>query len=151
MHESHSHDDADNAVSARDSDIVARDTSGRGAVRARFERILRAAAIWTSASVALSVAATGAVFELGCNSAGDASADASVEDADAELFDLCDAFTEVGSACPTASPVRCFPLCEAGGCYCSETAQGPRWKCVLDLSCQPACAPIDDACAPDSD
>jgi hypothetical protein len=57
-----------------------------------------------------------------------------------------DAFTGVGTACPVVSPVLCFPVCEAGGCLCEQTPDGPRWRCILDNSCLPACAPIDDAC-----
>ncbi len=115
---------------------------------AKATRMSAMAALSSGVWVAVFPAATGIVFGLGCSSTGNApSEDAGVEDAGAPLFDLCDAFTSVGSACPTASPVRCFPLCEAGGCYCGQTAEGPRWNCVTDVSCQPACAPIDDACA----
>jgi hypothetical protein len=64
----------------------------------------------------------------------------------ANLCDI-DAFTGVGTACPMASALVCFPECEAGGCTCEATAAGPRWACVTDRSCLPSCAPIDDACA----
>ena len=74
-------------------------------------------------------------------------------DAASPASDLCDldAFTGSGMPCPIASPVVCFPECEAGGCSCTETASGPRWSCVTDLSCTAPCAPIDDACAATED
>ncbi len=62
------------------------------------------------------------------------------------VVDLCDAFTGVDTPCPFASPVRCFPACEASGCYCSRGAAGPRWTCVTDLSCVPDCGPLEDGC-----
>jgi hypothetical protein len=68
------------------------------------------------------------------------------EDGAVMVLDLCDAFTEVGTACPLASPARCFPECEAGGCFCRATPEGPRWACDTDLSCVPDCAPIDPEC-----
>jgi hypothetical protein len=87
----------------------------------------------------------------GCGGNKATSPDAGIVDA-AGSVDLCDldAFTGVGTACPVASPVVCFPMCEAGGCSCDETPDGPRWSCVTDLSCQAACAPTDDACAADA-
>jgi hypothetical protein len=92
-----------------------------------------------------------AVFGLACTSGNEASQEGGPPAADAApIFDLCDAFTEVGATCPMASPVTCFQECEAGGCFCDETSSGPRWTCVTDRSCLPACAPIDDACAPDA-
>lgn len=78
------------------------------------------------------------------SAAGD---DGGSEDAPATVVDICDAFTGVGTACPLASPVQCFAECEAGGCFCRTTAEGPQWACVTDLSCIPDCGPIDDACA----
>ena len=71
------------------------------------------------------------------------------DDATYRAVDVCDAFTAVGSVVsrPLASPVRCFPLCEVGGCSCRPTSAGPRWTCETDLSCIPDCGPIDDACA----
>ncbi len=93
-------------------------------------------------------------FALSCDRAGSDSGEGGALDGgtDAgEAFDLCDAFTTVGSACPTASPTRCFPMCDAGGCFCRATAGGPQWACTTDLSCLPPCAPIDDACAATSD
>jgi hypothetical protein len=68
------------------------------------------------------------------------------EDSAATALDLCDAFTESGAACLLASPVRCFPECESGGCFCRATPEGPRWACDTDLSCVPDCAPIDEEC-----
>jgi hypothetical protein len=79
----------------------------------------------------------------GCTSggaAGDGGADAPA------VIDVCDAFTGVDTACPLASPVRCFALCEAGGCSCLATPHGPRWGCETDLSCVPDCGPLDDGC-----
>src|SRR5450432_182341 len=86
----------------------------------------------------------------GCHSEEAAPPEGGVADAAAPSFDLCDAFTGVGTACAAASPRICFPMCEAGGCFCSNTADGPRWGCVTDRSCEPACAPLDDACASDA-
>jgi hypothetical protein len=60
---------------------------------------------------------------------------------------ICTEFTEAGAPCAVPSPVRCFPECDAGGCFCSATAVGPRWSCLSDFSCMPDCAPIDDACS----
>jgi hypothetical protein len=61
---------------------------------------------------------------------------------------ICTEFTEAGEPCAVPSPVRCFPECEAGGCSCTATADGPRWRCLSDFSCMPDCAPIDDGCSP---
>jgi hypothetical protein len=100
--------------------------------------------LWTTA---LTLGAAWALLG-GCNGSSDGSDasagdDAAPSDATSSAFDLCDAFTGVGTACPVASPERCFPLCEAGGCFCSATDGGPRWSCVNDLSCQPPCSPLD--------
>jgi hypothetical protein len=81
---------------------------------------------------------------FGCSpsgDAGDAGADASVT-----IIDVCDAFTGVGTACPLASPVRCFPACEASGCFCEPGEGGAVWACETDLSCVPDCGPLDDGC-----
>lgn len=90
-----------------------------------------------------------------CNSNNGASGDdGGATDATTESGDdaseppICMEFTEPGSPCSAPSPVRCFPECEAGGCYCSATAQGPRWTCQSDLSCLADCAPLDDGCTP---
>jgi hypothetical protein len=82
----------------------------------------------------------------GCGGDDTASPEAGPADAEPPALDLCDAFTGVGTACPTAGPLVCFPMCDSGGCFCKSTPDGPRWGCVTDTSCQPACAPIDDAC-----
>ncbi len=88
-----------------------------------------------------------AVAGPGCSTAGavsDAGADGSYT-----VIDVCDAFTGVGTSCPLASPVRCFPACEASGCFCTGTHAGARWTCQTDLSCVPDCGPLDDGCAGD--
>jgi hypothetical protein len=88
----------------------------------------------------------------GCSTSGEAS-DAGA-DASVVVIDVCDAFTGVGTACPLESPVRCFPACEASGCYCRASTKGAVWECVTDLSCVPDCGPLDDGCngtAPDED
>jgi hypothetical protein len=86
----------------------------------------------------------------GCSGGGTAN-DAGPEDATTPLSDgepvICTEFTEAGAPCPTPSPVRCFPECEAGGCSCTESPSGAVWVCHTDLSCIPDCAPIDDGCA----
>jgi len=86
----------------------------------------------------------------GCGSEDKASPEAGPFDAASPRVDLCDAFTGVGTACAAASPLACFPMCEAGGCFCGDTPDGPRWGCVTDRSCEPSCAPIDDACTTDA-
>jgi hypothetical protein len=83
----------------------------------------------------------------GCGGDDTAAPEAGPADAEPPAVDLCDAFSGVGTACPTAGPLVCFPMCDSGGCFCKSTPDGPRWGCVTDTSCQPACAPIDDACA----
>jgi hypothetical protein len=91
----------------------------------------------------------GVVLALGsaaCSRNNAAADDGGIDDAAATVIDICDAFTGVGTSCPLASPVQCFPECEAGGCFCRPTATGPQWACETDLSCIPDCAPIDDAC-----
>jgi hypothetical protein len=84
---------------------------------------------------------------LSCHG-GDTSAVDAASDTTAQAIDLCDAFSGVDTSCPIASPLRCFALCEASGCFCRATPSGPRWDCVIDLSCQPDCGPLDDGCAP---
>jgi hypothetical protein len=105
----------------------------------RARRSIAAAAL----TAALGLAA------LGCGGDDNTSPEAGPSDATSAAFDLCDAFTGVDTACPVASPFVCFPMCEAGGCFCSATPEGPRWGCVTDKSCEQVCAPIDDACASD--
>ena len=87
------------------------------------------------------------VFALrtaGCHSqeaASDGGADEDVDCGD-EAPTICDDFTEAGEPCPAASALVCFPMCEAGGCYCRVVpGKGPRWVCVTDTTCLPDCAP----------
>lgn len=91
------------------------------------------------------------VLPQACNGNGGGGDGGPPEDGPSPVIDgepvLCTEFTEAGAPCPTASPVRCFPECEAGGCYCQETAHGRVWVCQTDLSCIPDCAPLDDGCA----
>jgi hypothetical protein len=104
---------------------------------------------WLALSLALGLALGGAAAAV--LSCGNNEQAAPVEGGtDAAPLDLCDAFTGVGTACPRAGPFVCFPMCEAGGCFCSETPDGPQWRCVTDRSCEQVCAPIDDACAGDA-
>jgi hypothetical protein len=87
---------------------------------------------------------------LGCStseSSPDGGEGVGRSDAPPTVIDLCDAFTTVGARCPLESPVRCFPECEAGGCYCRPGEGGVVWACVTDLSCVPDCGPLDDGCA----
>ncbi len=82
----------------------------------------------------------------GCSTSASPSDAGGGADAAPALTDLCDAFTSVGARCPLESPVRCFPECEAGGCYCGPGDGGAVWSCVTDLSCVPDCGPLDDGC-----
>jgi len=83
----------------------------------------------------------------GCHgNESDGGEDVVAEDVIVDVVTVCDDFTEAGAPCSMASPLVCFPMCEAGGCRCHATAAGPRWECTTDLSCLPDCAPIDDAC-----
>ena len=142
----------------RTPDVIAPLTSGSSLERhlATGGRGARSAGFWEIAFgwvCALGLVSCLACACAGCSSGTKTSPDAGIVDADisdaAASVDPCDidAFTGVGTACRAPSPVVCFPLCEAGGCSCDETPDGPRWSCVTDLSCQPACAPTDDACA----
>jgi hypothetical protein len=93
-----------------------------------------------AAEFALALACAGCTGDSGGTS--DAGGDATMEAAD-----ICDMFTKVGDPCPQANPTRCFPMCDAGGCYCAVgMGGGPTWKCTSDFSCVPDCAPVDDAC-----
>src|SRR5271165_4381295 len=75
-------------------------------------------------------------------SGGDGGADATTDSGDDASEPLiCTEFTEAGAPCSTPSPLRCFAECEAGGCSCTATPQGPRWTCQSDLSCLADCAP----------
>ena len=100
--------------------------------------------------IAAAVLAAGLATE-GCHGASSAN-DGEAEDAMTPPFDgqpaICAEFTEAGAPCPLVSPVRCFPECDAGGCFCLSTPAGARWTCRTDLSCVADCAPIDDGCAP---
>jgi hypothetical protein len=93
-----------------------------------------------------------ASFALACSACTGDNGNASDAGGDAtlEATDICSQFTDetkAGDPCPQASPTRCFPECESGGCYCAVgMGGGPAWKCTTDLSCMPDCAPIDDAC-----
>ncbi len=87
---------------------------------------------------------------MGCAGSDHGSPEGGGADAQSGALDLCDAFTGVGTACPRAGPLVCFPMCEAGGCLCGDTPDGPQWSCVTDRSCEQVCAPIDDACASDA-
>jgi hypothetical protein len=96
-----------------------------------------------------------AVGLAGCGGGGatsDGGADATVPSDDGGSGEgpstLCDEFTEAGAPCPGVSALRCFPLCDAGGCYCRLTpgGGGPRWVCVNDTTCLPDCAPVDPEC-----
>jgi len=93
----------------------------------------------------------------GCSSSsppGDGGADATSPPGDSASGDattICDEFTEAGALCPGASALRCFPICDAGGCFCRLTpGGGPRWVCVTDTTCLPDCAPVDPTCASDA-
>ncbi len=112
-----------------------------------FGAALATAAGALLASAPVAGALLGATAIEGCGGDDTASPEAGPADAEPPVVDLCDAFTGVGTACPTAGPLVCFPMCDSGGCFCKSTPDGPRWGCVTDTSCQPACAPIDDACA----
>ena len=125
-----------------------RGATGDGGGWLSIRPIRRLALAGMAAAVALAVCLTFTALLPGC-AKNDAGADGGPTDAEPPVIDLCDAFTGVGSTCPLASPVVCFPMCEAGGCSCSDTPDGPRWGCVTDRSCEQVCAPIDDACATD--
>jgi hypothetical protein len=125
---------------------------------------LPATVLWDFLRSAAYVAGAGAVALACLGSSGCASnAGAEIEDGGApeapttetaagDVVDndgepaICAAFTSADAPCPTPSPVRCFPMCDAGGCYCRPTPQGPRWTCTTDTTCLPDCAPINDGC-----
>jgi hypothetical protein len=97
---------------------------------------------WLLAATA-AVAILGTLATVACGNQASAPSDASAStESDAAPFDLCDAFSGVGTSCPLPGPFECFPICD-GGCSCTATADGARWTCATDLSCLSACAPID--------
>jgi hypothetical protein len=117
----------------------------RSGARLRLLGLLAGFAGWVMAGVALT---GGAPACSSGSAAGDAGpSDATTAPSDGEPV-ICTQFTSAGDPCPTPSPVRCFPECEAGGCYCTQTSSGARWVCQTDLSCMPDCAPVDDGCSP---
>jgi hypothetical protein len=80
----------------------------------------------------------------GCSTTDDTPTDASTnKDGSIDICDL-DAFSGNGNACPAVSSRLCFPLCDAGGCRCSQGASGPVWKCVNDFSCFADGSPLAD-------
>ena len=98
--------------------------------------------------VAIALALPGACNGSGGSGGGGAN-DATTEGGDDASEPLiCTEFTEAGAPCSTPSPVRCFAECEAGGCSCAATPEGPRWSCHSDQSCMADCAPLDDGCGP---
>jgi hypothetical protein len=105
---------------------------------------------WALAAIACAATAIAACSTSGATAASD---DASApSDAAAPTYDLCDAFSGVGTACALPGPFVCFALCD-GGCTCGGTADAARWACVTDLSCVPGCSPLDaldGACAADA-
>jgi hypothetical protein len=65
---------------------------------------------------------------------------------------ICDEFTEAGAPCSVASSAACFPMCEAGGCFCTaKPGAAPRWVCVIATTCLPDCAPLDESCGAQAD
>jgi hypothetical protein len=120
-------------------------------------RLLR----WSSALLILAFALAGtSLAPTACNGSssadgGEGGDESSGDDEDTGPLEaseplICTEFTEAGAPCSLPSPVRCFPECETGGCSCTATAAGPRWRCQTDLSCMPDCAPVDDGCSPAS-
>ena len=97
---------------------------------------------WAALVLGASAACAGCAGCAGSGASPDGGADAPVS-----VIDVCDAFTGVDTACPLASPVRCFAACDSGGCSCRPTPAGARWACETDLSCVPDCGPLDDGCA----
>ena len=90
------------------------------------------------------------LFGLGCSTDDVSAQDGGGDGASDGALDLCDidAFSGNGNACPRPSDRVCFPQCSTGGCKCTQSAAGPRWKCTSDFSCLPDSGPLDDA-APD--
>jgi hypothetical protein len=84
-------------------------------------------------------------------------ASSAVEDPSDEGPDYCDldAFFRVdgnGGACsPIAPATTCFMECEGGGgCSCVAGPKGTGiWRCQVDTSCMPKCAPENPHCVLD--
>jgi hypothetical protein len=105
-----------------------------------------------AALVVLAVWASSGVGIAACKSDSEASDAGGTGDASTETGTICDEFTAAGEACAVASPIACFPMCEAGGCFCTvKPGVGPRWVCVTDTTCLPDCAPLDESCGPQAD
>jgi hypothetical protein len=94
-----------------------------------------------------SLAIVGAFASVPACSSDDAAADggAYLDVAYIDAPTTCDLFTEVGAPCPAVSKTACFPMCTTGGCFCSQTSDGPRWTCTTDFSCVPEAGPLEDA------
>jgi hypothetical protein len=84
-----------------------------------------------------------------CNSGGNG--DAGLDVTEEPVTDICLAFSEPGNACPHASTVVCFPVCDAGGgCQCKGNP--PIWECTTPPECIDPCgntSPLNDADCPD--
>jgi hypothetical protein len=105
---------------------------------------LRSAWSWIRGSACVALAAATAV--AACSSDEEAPKPAETPDATAppRLGDPCDTYTALGEACDVPPTVRCFPLCETGGCFCRSGASGRVWVCENDFSCFPDAAPDFD-------
>jgi hypothetical protein len=94
----------------------------------------------------------GTVGPSGCKSSGESSNEAGPADASLDVTSVCDEFTEAGAPCSAASSVACFPMCEAGGCFCQvRPGVGPRWVCITDTTCLPDCSPAEQSCGAQAD
>jgi hypothetical protein len=110
-------------------------------------------ALRPAALTVLAVWACSGASLAACKSDSEASDAGATGDASAEaLGSICDEFTEAGASCSVASAVACFPMCEAGGCFCTvKPGVGLRWVCVTDTTCLPDCAPLDESCGAQAD
>jgi hypothetical protein len=93
-------------------------------------------------SIAALAAAWAVVAMASCKGGGSAGPEEAGVEAeatgDASEPLLCMQFSQIGDPCPAPSPVRCFPQCDAGGCFCTSSGSGPpTWVCQTDLSCVP--------------
>lgn len=103
--------------------------------------------------IVLLAAGCAALVGASCHGGGATSpADAGTFEAGDEVGDaseapICMQFSQAGDPCPSASPVRCFPQCDSGGCSCVslETGAPPVWVCRTDLSCVPDGPEAEDA------